>query len=66
MKLPQNAMLLLGRKTTYPIAAIHFKTKQVTLKESDKVYNTVSIKDICFDYSGFDEEDIKNFHAMFN
>lgn len=66
MKLPKNAMLLLERNISYPIAAIHFETKQVTLKESDKVYNTVSLKDVYFDYADFDECDIRIFQAMFN
>lgn len=65
MKTPQKALLLLGRNKSYPIVAIHFDTKQVTLKESDKVYNTVSIKDVIFDYTGLNESEIKDFQNRF-
>lgn len=66
MKTPTNATLLLDRNCKYPIEKIHFKTQQVTLRESDKIYNTVSIKNIKFDYSDFTETEIIEFKRAFN
>ena len=41
MKKPSKAMLLLNRNRVYLVDNIHFDTSQVTLKESEKVYNTI-------------------------
>lgn len=51
MKIPKYATLLLNRNVKFPIEKIHFETKQVTLREKQKVYNTVSVKNVSFDYS---------------
>lgn len=37
---------LLGRNRIYPIYKINYETKQVTLKESEKVFLTVLWKDV--------------------
>lgn len=65
MKVPSHATLLLNRNRKYSIDQIHFKTGQITLKESEKVYNTVSIKNVIFDYSGFSVSEIINFEKKF-
>lgn len=65
MKTPTHAKLLLGRNCKYPIEKIHFKTQQVTLRESEKVYNTVSIKNVEFDFSDFTEAEIMDFQRSF-
>jgi len=66
MKTPTSATLLLGRNCEYPIDTIHFNTRQITLKESEKVYNTVSIKNVIFNYSGFSDDEIRAFQNAFN
>lgn len=65
MKTPTNAKLFLGRNCTFPIEKIHFKTQQVTLRESEKVYNTVSIKNVEFDFSDFTKAEIIEFQRLF-
>ncbi|WP_300939663.1 hypothetical protein [Bacteroides acidifaciens] len=65
MKTPTHAKLLLGQNCKYPIEKIHFKTQQVTLRESEKVYNTVSIKSVEFDFSDFTEAEIMDFQGSF-
>ena len=62
---PKKAKLLLERNKFYPIKAIHFSTKQVTLQESDKVYNTVSISDVEFDFSNMTQKEVSDFKAKF-
>ena len=64
MKIPQYAFLLLGRNCKYPIETINFATKLVTLKESNKVYNTVSIHNVKFDYTNFTNVEIKEFQKL--
>ena len=66
MKTPAHATLLLGNNQTYTIDKIHFATKQVTLQEKSKVYNTVSAKDVIFDFSSFTEAEIKKFKKALN
>ena len=61
MKIPKSAVLLLGRDREYPVEKIHFNTGLVTIKESEKVYNTVSIKNVDFNYTGLSEEEIRSF-----
>ena len=51
MKQPQYAKLLIRDNECFRIARIHYATNQVTLQESEKVYNTVSIKNVAFDFS---------------
>lgn len=65
MKKPNRALLLLERNQIYPIDVIHFDTCQVTLKESEKVYNTVSVNNVIFDYSGFSIDEINMFQKSF-
>lgn len=55
---PQYATILLGKNEKLPIIKIHYKTKQVTLKEGEKIYNTVSFKNVIFDFDGLTERDI--------
>ena len=55
-KIPKEAKLLIDNKI-YKIDKIHFNTKQVTLKESEKVYNTVLIKYIEFVFDDFSNEE---------
>ena len=62
---PKKAKLLLERNKFYPIKTIHFSTKQVTLQESDKVYNTVSISDVEFDFSNMTQKEVSDFKAKF-
>lgn len=64
-KLPTSAVLLLGRYKRCPIVAVHFETGLVTLRESSKVYNTVSYKDVVFDVTGLSEDDRKRFLNKF-
>lgn len=61
MKKPQFARLLLGVNEKFQIQNLHFDTNQVTLKENDKVFNTVSLKYVLFDYSGFTKEQVIEF-----
>ena len=65
MRIPTNAKLFLGRNRTFPIEKIHYKTQQVTLRESEKVYNTVSIKNVEFDFSDFTDAEIMDFQRLF-
>ncbi len=66
MKEPLYAKVLIGVNQYYPIAKIHFETRQVTVKERENVFNTVSLKDVEFDYSGFSEEEKKRFNSYFH
>lgn len=65
MKMPQYAKLLLDKNVIYPIVNYHFRTRQVTLKEKEKVYNTVDIQNVEFDFSGFTEIEKKSFLFLF-
>lgn len=66
MKMPTHATLLLGKNVKYPIEKIHFETRQITLCEKPKVYNTVSAKDVVFDFSYFTDNEIKEFEQAVN
>lgn len=66
MKTPTHAILLLGKNIKYPIEKIHYDTKQVTLCEKPKVYNTVSVGDVVFDFSCFTDNEIKKFKQALN
>lgn len=48
------AKVLLGRNKIYPIYKINYETKQVTLKESEKVFLTVLWKDVEMIYDRFE------------
>lgn len=63
---PTRAKLLLGRNEMYPIEAIHYKTKQITLREKENVYNTVALKNVAFDFSAMNEEEIRSFMNLFD
>lgn len=65
MKKPKRALLLLDKNCIYPVDVIHFETKQVTLKESEKVFNTVSINNVLFDYSDLTKAEIEIFKQSF-
>lgn len=65
MKMPRYAKLLLEKNEIYPVVCCHFKTHQVTLKEKEKVYNTVDIKNVDFDLSGFTETEKLSFLRCF-
>lgn len=64
MKVPKKAILL-SINQEFPIDVIHYRTGQITLKEKEKVYNTVSIKNVRFDYSDFSESEIRTFQNKF-
>ncbi|MBQ3495249.1 MAG: hypothetical protein IJA76_00985 [Clostridia bacterium] len=65
MKQPQYAKLLIRDNKCFRIARIHYDSNQVTLQESEKVYNTVSIKNVVFDFSGFTEIEKEEFFRKF-
>lgn len=48
------AKVLLGRNKIYPIYKINYETKQVTLKENEKVFLTVLWKDVEMIYDRFE------------
>lgn len=64
MKEPQYATLISENKK-YLIALIHYKSAQVTLKEKEKVYNTVGISNVIFDFSSFSEDEKNTFLECF-
>lgn len=66
VKKPYKAKLLLNSDQEFKIAKIHFDTNLITLKEHDKVYNTVSVKNVKFDFSDFTPEEIVVFLKKFN
>ena len=65
LKQPQYAKLLIRDNECFRIAKIHYASKQVTLQEREKVYNTVSIKNVAFDFSGFTEKEKEEFCGKF-
>ena len=66
LKQPQYAKLLIRDNECFRIAKIHYASNQVTLQESEKVYNTVSIKNVAFDFSGFTEKEKEEFQLVAN
>ena len=66
MKKPTKALLLLGKNQYYKIRVIHFNTGLITLEEKENVYNTVSIKNIVFDFSDFTENEKETFLMSFS
>ena len=65
IKIPKKAKLIIRSNQEYSIVNIHFKTQLITLKEREKVYNTVSIKNVEFDFSDFTQEEFVNFWRKF-
>ncbi len=66
IKTPTYATLLLGRNEKYIVEKLHLDTKQVVLRENPKVYNTVSVKNVIFDFSNFTDVEIKEFRQALN
>lgn len=60
-KIPKYATLLLDRNEKFRVFDVHFNTRQVTLQENAKVFNTVSIDNVIFDFEDMSREDIENF-----
>lgn len=65
MKVPRKAKLLINDNREYEVDQVHFKTGQITLKESDKVYNTVSVYNVAFNYDEFSAFEIRMFENAF-
>lgn len=66
IKIPKRATYLLNNNhPTYKIRVIHFDTRLITLQESKKSFNTVNMKNVQFDFTGFTEEDKDKFMSMF-
>lgn len=65
MKEPKTAKLLLKKNTIYPVDVIHYKTGLVTLAERSNVFNTVSIKNVEFDFTDFSHEEQEIFQNLF-
>ena len=57
MKSPRCAKLLIRNRICYPVVKIHFETNQVTLRENEKVFNTVDINNVEFDFGDFSNEE---------
>ena len=68
VKIPKQAKYLLrDEQPIYPIAAVHFDTDLVTLWERDqgRVYNTVDVRHVEFDFTDFTEAEQKAFLNKF-
>lgn len=65
MKEPKTAKLLLKKNTIYPVDVIHYETGLVTLAERSNVFNTVSIKNVEFDFTDFSQEEQEIFQNLF-
>lgn len=65
MKEPKTAKLLLKKNTIYPVDVIHYETELVTLAERSNVFNTVSIKNVEFDFTDFSQEEQEIFQNLF-
>lgn len=65
MKEPKTAKLLLKQNITYPVDVIHYETGLVTLAERSNVFNTVSIKNVEFDFTDFSQEEQEIFQNLF-
>lgn len=66
IKLPEAAKLLIRSNEIYKIVKIHFRTGLVTLQESEKAFNTVSIKNVEFDFTNFTPNEIAQFWENFD
>ena len=65
MKEPKTAKLLLKKNTIYLVDVIHYETGLVTLAERSNVFNTVSIKNVEFDFTDFSQEEQEIFQNLF-
>lgn len=65
MKEPKTDKLLLKKNTIYPVDVIHYETGLVTLAERSNVFNTVSIKNVEFDFTDFSQEEQEIFQNLF-
>ena len=65
MREPQYAELLIKDKKRFLIVKIHYDSRQVPLKETEKVYNTVRIADVDFDFADFTEKEKEEFCRKF-
>ena len=65
MKEPKTAKLLLKKNTIYPVDVIHYETGLVTLADRSNVFNTVSIKNVEFDFTDFSQEEQEIFQNLF-
>lgn len=65
MKEPKTVKLLLKKNTIYPVDVIHYETGLVTLAERSNVFNTVSIKNVEFDFTDFSQEEQEIFQNLF-
>lgn len=65
MKEPKTAKLLLKKNIIYTVDVIHYETGLVTLAERSNVFNTVSIKNVEFDFTDFSQEEQEIFQNLF-
>ena len=67
MRVPTYARLKENKNCCYPIEKIHYDTRLVTLRESNRfnVYNTLNIMDVEFCFDGFTQEEIDAFMSSF-
>lgn len=65
IKSPRYAKLRINNNICYPVVRIHFETNQVTLKEKEKVFNTVNINNVEFDFSDLSNEEKVEFCKYF-
>ena len=65
MKEPKTAKLKHKKNTIYPVDVIHYETGLVTLAERSNVFNTVSIKNVEFDFTDFSQEEQEIFQNLF-
>ena len=66
IKTPRKAKLIIRDCKEYDIVKIHFNTNLVTLREATNLYNTVSIRDVIFNFDGLTKEDIDEFEQKFS
>lgn len=65
LRQPKYAKLLNRGGKSFRIACIHYDSSQVTLQENEKVYNTVSIENVNFDFSDFTNIEREEFCRKF-
>ena len=65
LKKPEYARLLIRDDICLRVEKIYFDTHQVTLRESEKVYNTVSAKNVEFEFSDFTAREKEEFYRNF-
>ena len=64
--MPKKAKLIIRNCKEYDIVKIHFDTNLITLQESTNVYNTVSVKNVIFNFDGLTKEDVERFERKFS